>query len=105
MVLILEEAESQQQAVILCLTGHDPLLICIIGKKIKGVEQFLYVGSIVSTNAGNKVYVARRIHSGKPAFSVLSKIWKGNYVLISRSRTVSVYLFQVPLRPGIDDMI
>lgn len=90
---------------ILCTTGHDALLICIIGKKIKGVEQFLYLGSVVSTNAGTKVYVARRIDSGKSAFSVLSKLWKGNYVLISRSSTFLVYLFRVPLRLGSDDMI
>lgn len=57
---------------VLFLKIHSTLHICINGQNIEGVDQFLYLGIVVSVDGGTELDIARRISNTRSFFAALS---------------------------------
>lgn len=50
------------------LIANHTLPICIDGRNIEDVDQFVYFGSVISVDGGTKLNIIRPINSTKSAF-------------------------------------
>ncbi|XP_018799418.1 PREDICTED: uncharacterized protein LOC108975403 [Bactrocera latifrons] len=54
----------------------------IAGPGLEEVDEFCYLGSIISKNGGSAADIRNRISKGHAAFGVLDKVWKSTHISI-----------------------
>lgn len=90
---------NQEKTKEMRVNGRDNQQLKLNGRVVERVEEFVYLGSTVSTTGGTDEDVAQRIRKAKGVFAQLASIWRSNQLRrntklrIFRTNVTSVLLY------------
>lgn len=74
---------------IMCINVQSQQQFEINGQAIENVQQFCYLGSIISVTGGSSEDIQSRVRKGRAAFGSLDKVWRSSHI----SRNTKIRLF------------
>ena len=88
---------NEKKTKILRLNNRKMEPVKLEGKDIEDVDEFTYLGAVVSKEGGGGKDMDSRLNKARAAFTKLNKVWNSNQI----SRKTKIKLYKSIVRPGL----